>query len=68
MVIGAIEAAPIVLTDATPLFGGRATSDFKRQFDTRVADALLIKAGVANAADRHIHITVLRRAIDEAAG
>jgi carbon-monoxide dehydrogenase medium subunit len=67
VVIGAIEAAPIVLRDASLLFGGHVTSNFKQQFDARVADALLLKAGVANAADRHIHVTVLRRAIDEAA-
>ena len=42
-------------------------NDFKQQFDARVADALLLKAGVTNAADRHIHGVVLRRAIDEAA-
>jgi carbon-monoxide dehydrogenase medium subunit len=66
VVIGAIEAAPIVLGDAAPLFGGRITGDFKRQFDARVADSLLAKAGVADVADRHIHITVLHRAIDEA--
>jgi carbon-monoxide dehydrogenase medium subunit len=65
--IGAIEAAPIVLGDAASLYGGRITEDFKARFDPRVADALLIKAGMANAADRHIHVTVLRRAIDEAA-
>ena len=67
VVIGAIEAAPIVLRDAASLFGGRVTGNFKQQFDARVADALLAKAGVANAADRHIHVAVLRRAIDEAA-
>jgi aerobic carbon-monoxide dehydrogenase medium subunit len=67
VVIGAIEAAPIVLRDATSLFGGRVTGNFKRQFDARVADALLVKAGVANAADRHIHVAVLHRAIDKAA-
>jgi carbon-monoxide dehydrogenase medium subunit len=65
-VIGALEAAPIVLGDAAALFGGRVTGDFKQQFDARVADALLMKAGVANAADRHIHVAVLRRAINEA--
>jgi carbon-monoxide dehydrogenase medium subunit len=32
-----------------------------------LADTLLIKAGVADAADRHIHVAILRRAIDEAA-
>ena len=67
VVIGAIEAAPIVLRDADSLFGGRVTGNFKQQFDARVADALLNKAGVASAADRHIHVAVLRRAIDEAA-
>jgi carbon-monoxide dehydrogenase medium subunit len=66
-VIGALHGAPVVLDDAAALFGGRVTGDFKRQFDPRVADALLTKAGVANAADRHIHVTVLRRAIGEAA-
>jgi len=64
--IGALDTAPIVLGDAAALFGGRVTGDFKRQFDARIADAMLIKAGVANAADRHIHVTVLRRAIVEA--
>ncbi|HZE55242.1 MAG TPA: FAD binding domain-containing protein [Bradyrhizobium sp.] len=66
-VIGALDAAPIVLRDAAELFGGRITGDFKQQFDARVADAILTKAGVANAADRHMHVTVLRRAITEAA-
>ena len=67
VVIGAIEAAPIVLGDAASLFGGRVTGNFRAQFDPRAADALLIKAGMASAADRHIHVAVLRRAIDEAA-
>ena len=67
VVIGAIEAAPIVLRDATALFGGRVTGNFREQFDARMVDALLTKAGVTSAVDRHIHIAVLRRAIDEAA-
>jgi len=67
VVIGAIDTAPIVLRDASMLFGGRVTGNFKQHFDARLADTLLVKAGVANAADRHIHVTVLRRAIDEAA-
>jgi hypothetical protein len=66
-VIGAIQAAPIVLREAAVLFGGHITGNFKQQFDPSVANALLIKAGVASAADRHIHVAVLRRAIDEAA-
>jgi carbon-monoxide dehydrogenase medium subunit len=32
-----------------------------------LTDALLLKAGIADAADRHIHVTILRRAIEEAA-
>jgi aerobic carbon-monoxide dehydrogenase medium subunit len=67
VVIGAVDAAPIVLGDASALFGGKITGDFKRQFDARIADAILIKAGIANATDRHIHVTVLRRAVNEAA-
>lgn len=66
-VIGALEAAPIVLADASSLFGGRVTADFVRRFDVRVADAILAKSGISNAADRHIHVTALRRAIGEAA-
>src|ERR1700687_26119 len=65
-VIGAVEAAPIVLGDAAALFGGRVTGDFKQEFDSQVADAILMKAGIGNAADRHIHVAVLRRAIVEA--
>jgi aerobic carbon-monoxide dehydrogenase medium subunit len=65
-VIGALDAAPIVLGDATTLFGGRVTGDFKRQFDGRIADAILTKMGIVNAIDRHIHIAVLRRAVNEA--
>jgi carbon-monoxide dehydrogenase medium subunit len=66
-VIGAVDAVPIVLDDATALFGGKITGDFERQFDARVADAILVKAGIANATDRHIHVAVLRRAVHEAA-
>ena len=65
-VIGALDVAPIALGNAAALFDGRVTGDFKRRFDARVADATLLKAGIANAADRHIHVAVLRRAIVEA--
>jgi carbon-monoxide dehydrogenase medium subunit len=67
VVLGALEAAPIVLSDASALFGGRVTGDFKHHFDARVADAMLMKAGVADTVDRHIHVAVLGRAINEAA-
>jgi carbon-monoxide dehydrogenase medium subunit len=67
VVIGAIDAAPIVITNAAELFGGRITGDYKERFDARVADALLAKAGVSNPVHRHIHVSVLKRAVREAA-
>jgi aerobic carbon-monoxide dehydrogenase medium subunit len=67
IVIGAIDAAPIVVSDVAELFGGRIAGDYKDRFDPRVADAILAKAGVSNAARRHIHASVLRRAVCEAA-
>jgi len=67
VVIGAIDAAPIVITNAAELFGGRIAGDYKDRFDARVADVLLAKAGVSNATHRHIHVNVLKRAVREAA-
>ncbi|OCK53555.1 FAD binding domain-containing protein [Bradyrhizobium sp. LMTR 3] len=67
VVIGAIDSAPIVMTDADELFGGRITGDYKERFDPRVADAILTKAGVSDAAHRHIHVNALKRAVREAA-
>jgi carbon-monoxide dehydrogenase medium subunit len=67
VVLGAIEAPPVVLRDASSLFGGKITGNFKQEFVPSAADALLLKAGVANSADRHIHVAILRRAIEEAA-
>jgi carbon-monoxide dehydrogenase medium subunit len=67
IVIGAVEAAPIVVDDADALFGGRIDGAFASRFDPRVADRLLADAGMADAADRHIHIAVLRKAVAEAA-
>lgn len=67
IVIGAIDTTPIVITDAAELFGGRIAADYKQRFDLRVADALLARAGIDDAAQRHIHVSVLRRAVQEAA-
>jgi carbon-monoxide dehydrogenase medium subunit len=67
VVIGALDSAPIVITNAAELFGGRVAGDYKERFDARVADALLAKAGIANAVHRHIHLNVLKRAVQEAA-
>jgi carbon-monoxide dehydrogenase medium subunit len=67
VVMGAVESAPIVITNAAELFGGRVASDYKERFDARVADAILAKAGVSSRAHRHIHVSVLKRAVLEAA-
>jgi aerobic carbon-monoxide dehydrogenase medium subunit len=67
VVIGALDAAPIVVEDLPELFGGRIDGEFATRIDAGVADTLLRRAGIASAADRHIHVTVLRRALAEAA-
>ena len=67
LVIGAIEAAPVVVKEPFELFGGRIAGDYKERFDPRVADAILARAGIADAAQRHIHVNVLKRAIRGAA-
>jgi carbon-monoxide dehydrogenase medium subunit len=67
VVIGAIDTTPIVITDAAELFGGRVAADYKQRLDTRVADTLLTKAGIDDATQRHIHVSVLKRAVLEAA-
>jgi carbon-monoxide dehydrogenase medium subunit len=66
-VIGATESRPIVLADARELFGGRADVDAVKAFDTRVADRILIDAGMTDAIDRQIHAVTLRRAAAQAA-
>lgn len=67
IVIGAVEAAPVVVDAAAELFGGKIDGDFKSRFDARVADRLLTNAGMSDAVDRHMHVAVLRKAIAEAA-
>lgn len=67
IVIGALDAAPIMITEPAELFGGRIDADYKNRFDSRVADRLLSDAGVTDAVHRHIHLTVLKRALQEAA-
>jgi aerobic carbon-monoxide dehydrogenase medium subunit len=67
VVIGAVDTAPIVLVNPAELFGGRIGGDYRQRFDVRVADELLARAGIRDAADRHIHVNVLKRAVNEAA-
>lgn len=63
-IIGAVEAAPVVIDDARILFGGAIGPSFASRFDAPAADAAL--AGMRDPVDRHIHVTVLRRAIVQA--
>ena len=67
-VIGAVEAAPIVVADARILFGGDVGRSFGACFDAPAADALLAAAGMSDPVDRHVHVTVLSRAIAQASG
>lgn len=67
IVIGAIDAAPMLVSCPEEMFGGRIAGDYKQRFDACVGDRLLAAAGIADAAHRHIHLTVLERAIREAA-
>ena len=65
-VIGAVEGPPVLFADARPLFGGRIGPDFASRFDPAVADAALREAGMADVVARHVHVTVLARAVAQA--
>jgi carbon-monoxide dehydrogenase medium subunit len=67
-VIGAVEAPPVVIEDARILFGGGIGPSFVSRFDAAAADAALVAAGMYDPVDRHVHVTVLRRAIVQASG
>lgn len=67
LVIGAIERAPLVVSEARDLFGGRIGPDFAERFDARAADAYLRDAGMSDPVARHVHVTVLARAVAQAA-
>ncbi|MBV9064641.1 MAG: FAD binding domain-containing protein [Methylobacteriaceae bacterium] len=66
-VIGATESRPIVAADARELFGGRGDAAALNTFDARIADRILINAGMSDALDRQIHVVALRRAVAQAA-
>jgi carbon-monoxide dehydrogenase medium subunit len=67
-VIGAVEAAPVVIEDARNLFGGAIGPSFAARFEASAADSLLAAAGMSDPVDRHVHVAVLRRAIMQASG
>jgi carbon-monoxide dehydrogenase medium subunit len=61
-VIGATEAAPIVLADAAPLFGGRPEG-LAGTFERALAARLLEDSGIRDPFERQIHIVALERAV-----
>jgi carbon-monoxide dehydrogenase medium subunit len=66
VVIGAVEGPPVLVADARSLFGGRIGPDCAARFLPSAADAILREAGMDDAVDRHVHVTVLARAIAQA--
>ena len=65
-VIGAIETAPIVVADATTLFGGAFGSDLAERLDERTALGLLDAKGVQDEYIRRLVLVALRRAATQA--
>jgi carbon-monoxide dehydrogenase medium subunit len=65
-VIGAIETAPIVVPDATALFGGPFGADLARRLDKTIAHGLLDAKGVTDEYIRSLALVGLRRAAEQA--
>ena len=63
VVIGATESTPIVVPDATPLFGGRPEDGLALTFDSSHAAGLLDNKGMRDPFERQIHLVALERAV-----
>jgi carbon-monoxide dehydrogenase medium subunit len=63
VVIGATESPPIVVPDATPLFGGRPEDGLALTFDSSHAAGLLDNKGMRDPFERQIHLVALERAV-----
>jgi aerobic carbon-monoxide dehydrogenase medium subunit len=66
-VIGAIETSPIVLADASVLFGGKYNKDIAERLDERHALNLLDGKGMNDPYNRQLLLVALRRAAKQAA-
>ncbi len=68
-IVGALESVLGAgeMIEAVRIPAMNASARWGYVFDARVADAILAEAGISNAADRHIRVAVLRRAVAEAA-
>ena len=62
-VIGATESTPIVLPDATRLFGGRPDDGLARNYDPALTAKLLDEKGKRDPFERQIHLIALERAV-----
>lgn len=67
-VIGAIETAPIIITDARILFGGAFHSDIAKRLDQRAVLELLDAKGVRDEYNRQLVLVALHRAARQACG
>jgi carbon-monoxide dehydrogenase medium subunit len=65
-VIGAIEAAPIVVAEAAPLFSGPYGSDLAQRIDQKLAQRMLDERGVSDPYTRQLALTALTRAARQA--
>jgi aerobic carbon-monoxide dehydrogenase medium subunit len=63
VVIGATDSTPIVVPDATPLFGGRPEDGLALAFDSSYAAKLLDNKGMRDPFERQIHLVALKRAV-----
>jgi carbon-monoxide dehydrogenase medium subunit len=66
-VIGATETAPIVFSDATPLFNGDPGAGLAKAFNADAAARALDDAGMTDPVDRQLHLVALKRAVGRAA-
>lgn len=64
--IGATASRPIVLTDARSLFTGKPEGHLPGHFDAGAVEHALTKSGMIDPLDNRIHITALKRAIEQA--
>ena len=65
-VFGATTSTPIVISNATSLFGGAPPAGGMGVFDSGAAASVLIAAGMTDRFDNQIHVAALKRAIDRA--
>jgi carbon-monoxide dehydrogenase medium subunit len=65
-VMGAIDAAPIVVADATALFGGDFGEGLAERLDRQAVESLLSERGVSDPYDRQLHVAMLKRAAGDA--